>query len=289
MVEKFLDEGYSLSKSLSSKQIVQLALRGCQRNAVDVILTASDVAIEGIFSEPLCPGQCAWPFCQPIYGPQSPRLVAPNSDVGLDAFQNISAISLASNPVFHSRMKHLQIDYHFVRERVITDDLLVQHVSSTDISSPKAVLGFMAKDPIQVVLLVESATGASYKAHGVNGRKYLLPAINRQRHSFRCRFWIWQQRSFAVDAEIGSDAVFAADAEIGSDAVSAANSGFGSDADFAADSEFGSDADFAADAEIGSDAVFAADAEFGSDAVFAADFSISSDAELGGRGKTGFR
>ncbi|KAI5354966.1 hypothetical protein L3X38_007861 [Prunus dulcis] len=31
---------------------------------------------------------------------------------------NISAISLASNPIFHFRMKHLQIDYHFVRERV---------------------------------------------------------------------------------------------------------------------------------------------------------------------------
>jgi hypothetical protein len=45
---------------------------------------------------------------------------------------NISAISLGSNPVFHSRMKHLQIDYHFVRERVIKGDLLVQHVSSTD-------------------------------------------------------------------------------------------------------------------------------------------------------------
>jgi hypothetical protein len=45
---------------------------------------------------------------------------------------NISAISLASNPVFHSRMKHLQIDYHFVRERVIKGDLLVQHVSSAD-------------------------------------------------------------------------------------------------------------------------------------------------------------
>lgn len=36
-------------------------------------------------------------------------------------------------------------------------------------------------------------------------------------------------------------------------------------------------------------AVFAADAEIGSDAVFAADFSMHSDAELGGRGKTGFR
>jgi hypothetical protein len=29
-------------------------------------------------------------------------------------------------------MKHLQIDYHFVRERVIKGDLLVQHVSSAD-------------------------------------------------------------------------------------------------------------------------------------------------------------
>ena len=45
---------------------------------------------------------------------------------------NISAISLASNPVFHSRMKHLQIDYHFVKERVFKGDLFVQHVSSTD-------------------------------------------------------------------------------------------------------------------------------------------------------------
>jgi len=29
-------------------------------------------------------------------------------------------------------MKHLQIDYHFIRERVIKGDLLVQHVSSAD-------------------------------------------------------------------------------------------------------------------------------------------------------------
>jgi len=29
-------------------------------------------------------------------------------------------------------MKHLQIDYHFVRERVFKGDLLVQHVSSAD-------------------------------------------------------------------------------------------------------------------------------------------------------------
>ncbi|CAL2240203.1 unnamed protein product [Prunus armeniaca] len=29
-------------------------------------------------------------------------------------------------------MKHLEIDYHFVREKVIRGDLLVQHVSSAD-------------------------------------------------------------------------------------------------------------------------------------------------------------
>ena len=62
---------------------------------------------------------------------------------------------------------------------------------------------------------------------------------------------------------------------------------------FAADAEIGSrnrsDAVFVADSGLGSDAVFTADAEIGSDAVFAADFSMNSDAELGGRGKTGFR
>ncbi|KAJ6709515.1 PROTEIN EXORDIUM-LIKE 5 [Salix koriyanagi] len=43
-------------------------------------------------SETQCPGQCAWPFHQPIYGPQSPPLVAPNNDVGLDGM----IINLAS-------------------------------------------------------------------------------------------------------------------------------------------------------------------------------------------------
>lgn len=30
---------------------------------------------------------------------------------------NISSISLASNPVFHAQTKHLQVDYHYVREK----------------------------------------------------------------------------------------------------------------------------------------------------------------------------
>ncbi|KAL2468123.1 Protein EXORDIUM-like 2 [Forsythia ovata] len=31
-----------------------------------------------------CPGQCAWPFQKPIVGPQTPPLLAPNGDVGVD-------------------------------------------------------------------------------------------------------------------------------------------------------------------------------------------------------------
>ena len=45
---------------------------------------------------------------------------------------NISAIALASNPVFHARTKHVEIDYHFIREKVCNHDIKVQHVSTVD-------------------------------------------------------------------------------------------------------------------------------------------------------------
>ena len=45
---------------------------------------------------------------------------------------NVSAIALSTNPVFHAKSKHIEIDYHFVRERVTRGDLQIQHVSSSD-------------------------------------------------------------------------------------------------------------------------------------------------------------
>lgn len=45
---------------------------------------------------------------------------------------NISAIALSTNPIFHSKAKHIEIDYHFVLERVTRGDLRVQQVSSTE-------------------------------------------------------------------------------------------------------------------------------------------------------------
>jgi histone deacetylase 1/2 len=45
---------------------------------------------------------------------------------------NISAIALASNPVFHARTKHVEIDYHFIREKVCNRDGKVQYISTLD-------------------------------------------------------------------------------------------------------------------------------------------------------------
>ncbi|GKU96386.1 hypothetical protein SLEP1_g9627 [Rubroshorea leprosula] len=44
---------------------------------------------------------------------------------------NLSAIYMTINPVFHSHTKHVEIDYHFVREKVALGHLITQFVSST--------------------------------------------------------------------------------------------------------------------------------------------------------------
>ncbi|KAF5458247.1 hypothetical protein F2P56_022289 [Juglans regia] len=45
---------------------------------------------------------------------------------------NISATYLSANPVFHSHTKHMDIDYHFVRDIVATKTLKVAFCSSND-------------------------------------------------------------------------------------------------------------------------------------------------------------
>lgn len=43
---------------------------------------------------------------------------------------NLGAKYLSANPVFHARTKHIEVDYHFVRERVSQKLLEIDFVPS---------------------------------------------------------------------------------------------------------------------------------------------------------------
>ncbi|GAB2293271.1 hypothetical protein Dimus_038257 [Dionaea muscipula] len=45
---------------------------------------------------------------------------------------NLSALHLTVNPVFHNRSKHIALDYHFVRERVASGSLVTHYIPATD-------------------------------------------------------------------------------------------------------------------------------------------------------------
>ncbi|KAJ4836096.1 hypothetical protein Tsubulata_043046, partial [Turnera subulata] len=189
---QILDEHCSLGKSLSGQQIIELASKGSQKYAINVVLTASDVAVEGFCSsrcgthgsasgaekmrgnnskfayiwvgnsETQCPGRCAWPFHKPIFGPQSHPLVAPNNDVGLDGMVINLASLLAgttTNPFGNGYF---------------------QGPKEAPLEAASACAGIYGKGAYPGYagnLPVDSTTGGSYNAHGVNGRKYLLPAF----------------------------------------------------------------------------------------------------------------
>ena len=45
---------------------------------------------------------------------------------------NQGAISLAMNPVYHAKTKHIELDIHFIREKVQAKQIEVNYVPSED-------------------------------------------------------------------------------------------------------------------------------------------------------------
>jgi len=45
---------------------------------------------------------------------------------------NLGATYLSANPIFHARTKHVEVDYHFVRDRVAKKEIQIHFISSKD-------------------------------------------------------------------------------------------------------------------------------------------------------------
>ena len=45
---------------------------------------------------------------------------------------NQSAIRLAENPVFYARTKHVEVHYHFIREKVLKKEIKMQQIKTDD-------------------------------------------------------------------------------------------------------------------------------------------------------------
>jgi len=47
-------------------------------------------------------------------------------------YDNISSILLANNLVYHTRTKHIEVHYHFIKEKVLAKEIDLIHVSTED-------------------------------------------------------------------------------------------------------------------------------------------------------------
>jgi histone deacetylase 1/2 len=45
---------------------------------------------------------------------------------------NLGATYLFANPIFHARTKHVEVDYHFVRDRVAKKKIQIRFIPSQD-------------------------------------------------------------------------------------------------------------------------------------------------------------
>lgn len=194
---QILDESYSLGKWLKRTHIEALVLKASvasnallSEKRIFLVLTAQDVVVErfcmnscGFHSSARtgkgrlsvsvpyawvgnsvtqCPGQCAWPFHQPVYGPQALPLVAPNGDVGLEGMIINIATVLVGTVTNPFNTGYFQGDGAAPLEGV---------------SACGGMYGKGAYPGYPGQLFVDETTGASFNARGLNGRMFLLPAM----------------------------------------------------------------------------------------------------------------
>ncbi|PKU78594.1 Retrovirus-related Pol polyprotein from transposon TNT 1-94 [Dendrobium catenatum] len=60
------------------------------------------------------------------------ELLLPQDEPTIIHCDNTSTIALAKNPIFHARTKHIELDYHFLRQHIDNGTIQLQHISSVD-------------------------------------------------------------------------------------------------------------------------------------------------------------
>ncbi|KAL5568258.1 hypothetical protein UlMin_024833 [Ulmus minor] len=180
------DPNYSIGKIMTLdfiKILVQKATAG-KPNTLAVVVTDRQVTVQelctgkcaqhGAFGpqpyvlvgnpETECPGACAWPFHRSDYGPQGVVLQPPSGNVGADAMVMSLAAGLAdavTNP-FNSGFFQMGVE-HAGR--------LGAGTVCRGMFGSGAFPGYPGK------VRVDPKSGGAFNAHGVRGKKFLLPAL----------------------------------------------------------------------------------------------------------------
>ncbi|CAN6214539.1 unnamed protein product [Urochloa humidicola] len=187
LANQIADDQYSLGKSLTLAQVSQLVSGAAPaKGALVLVLTDPDVVVEGFGSvrcglhgadaagagyayawagdaAKQCPGQCAWPFARPSYGPQDSKLLgAPNGDVGVDGMM-VTLASMVAGAVTNPFR-----DAYYQGEK---DAALEACTACAGVYGSGSYPGYAGD------VLVDKDTGGSYNAIGAGGHKYLLPAV----------------------------------------------------------------------------------------------------------------